>query len=321
VRSVNHQVPKPVLVTGAIRSGTTWVGRMLCLSRQLGYIHEPFNPWRWPGWARERFPHELVYVNTENEARYLPIVRDVIRMRFPLMHHVREMRRPAHVWRLARDWQRSLRYSMHGWPPLLKDPDALFSAEWLARRFDMQVVVMVRHPAGFASSIKRLNWALLPAMWIWQDSLMRDYLSPYADELRGFKSRTDTDAIDQAILAWKSMYHVVHLYQERHPEWHFVRLEDVAEHPLQYFHGLYERLGLRWDDRVVSGIKEHSSSANPAEVPRDRFRTIKRDSRAARATWTSRLSEEEVRRIRAGVDPVAKFFYTQADWDADAPDL
>lgn len=310
----------PVLVTGAIRSGTTWVGRMLCLSNQLAYIHEPFNPWRWPGWARERFPHELVYVNKENEDTYLPIVRDVMEMRFPLMQHVREIRDPRHVWRVARDWQRSVRYSLHGWPPLLKDPDALFSAEWLAERFDLQVVVMIRHPAGFASSIKRLEWALLPAMWIWQDALMRDYLSPYADELRGFKARTDTDIIDQAILAWKSLYHVVRHYRELHPEWHFVRLEDVAGDPLAHFQDLYDKLGLRWDDRVVAGIKEHSTTANPAEVPANRFRTIKRDSRAARATWVSRLSEEEVQRIHAGVDPVARFFYPASDWGGSVPD-
>jgi hypothetical protein len=90
---------------------------MLCLSRQLGYIHEPFNPSRWPGWASEPFPHELVYINSDNEAKYDPILQDVINMRFPLMHHV---------------WE------------------------------------------------------------------IRDHLSPFAEELHRFKSRTDTDVIDQA---------------------------------------------------------------------------------------------------------------------------
>ena len=84
-------MPASILVTGSVRSGTTWVGRMLCLSKEMGYIHEPFNPARWPGWASERFPHELVYVNAENEATYFPVMQDVLNMRFPLMHHIREI--------------------------------------------------------------------------------------------------------------------------------------------------------------------------------------------------------------------------------------
>jgi hypothetical protein len=307
-------VPAPILVTGSIRSGTTWVGRMLCLSRQLGYIQEPFNPSRWPGWAPERFPHELVYINPDNEDTYDPILQDVINMRFPLLHHVREIRDPRQLWRVTRDWQRSLRYSLRRYQPLLKDPDALFSAEWLSRRFDMEVVVLIRHPAGFASSIKRLNWPLLPSPWVWQEALMRDLLSPFAEELQGFKSRTDTDVIDQAVLTWKSLYHVVRHYQERHPEWHFVRLEDLAEDPQGRFRHLYGQLGLRWDEGVSAGIEKYSTSANAAEVPPSRFRTIKRDSRAAASTWSSRLNAEDVARIHAGVGDVGRHFYSDAEW-------
>ncbi|WP_075261386.1 sulfotransferase [Geobacillus thermocatenulatus] len=33
----------PILVTGAHRSGTTFVGKMLSLHPSIGYIQEPFN--------------------------------------------------------------------------------------------------------------------------------------------------------------------------------------------------------------------------------------------------------------------------------------
>ena len=309
-----HLMPKPILVTGSIRSGTTWVGRMLCLSGQLGYIHEPFNPWRWPGWAAERFPHELVYVNSDNEATYYPVLRDVINMRFPLIRHLPQIRDPRHVWRLARDWGASLRYSRSKYQPLLKDPDALFSSEWLARQFDMQVVILVRHPAGFASSVKRLQWPLLPAQWVWQETLMRDYLSPFKEELYRFKSRTDTDVIDQAVLTWKALYFVVHLLQERHPNWHIIRLEDLAADPQHQFRHLYDRLGLQWDSRVGEAIEEYSASFNPAEVSPSRFRTIKRNSRAATSTWLSRLNKVEIDRVHAGVGDVGRYFYSDAEW-------
>lgn len=41
--------------------------------------------------------------------------------------------------------------------PLVKDPFALFSAEWFADNFDAEVIVIVRHPAAVVSSIKRLG--------------------------------------------------------------------------------------------------------------------------------------------------------------------
>jgi hypothetical protein len=116
------------------------------------------------------------------------------------------------------------------------------------------------------------------------------------------------------VLTWKSLYHVVGLYQERHPEWHFVRLEDLAEDPQGRFRHLYGRLGLRWDEGVSAGIEKYSTSANAAEVPPSRFRTIKRDSRAATSTWSYRLNAEEVARIHAGVGDVGRHFYSDAEW-------
>ena len=143
---------------------------------------------------------------------------------------------------------------------------------------------------------------------------MRDYLSPFKEELYRFKSRTDTDVIDQAVLTWKALYFVVHLFQARHPDWHIVRLEDLAADPQHQFRQLYDRLGLRWDSRVGEGIDKYSASFNPAEVSPSRFRTIKRNSRAATSTWLSRLNTVEIDRVHAGVGDVGRYFYSDAEW-------
>jgi hypothetical protein len=41
---------------------------------------------------------------------------------------------------------------------IIKDPIGALSSDWLARNFDLEVVVLVRHSAAFAASLKRLNW-------------------------------------------------------------------------------------------------------------------------------------------------------------------
>src|SRR5882672_1880226 len=60
---------RPILVTGAHRSGSTWVGRMIARSPTIRYIHEPFNPDAFkPGICAARFEREFTYVCAENAA-------------------------------------------------------------------------------------------------------------------------------------------------------------------------------------------------------------------------------------------------------------
>ena len=42
-------ITHPILVTGAHRSGTTWVGKMLAADADTGYISEPLNVLHRPG--------------------------------------------------------------------------------------------------------------------------------------------------------------------------------------------------------------------------------------------------------------------------------
>ena len=63
---------KPILVTGAHRSGTTWVGKMLALAPGVAYIHEPFSPRTAAGLSPAGFDRYFTVVTEENEARYRP---------------------------------------------------------------------------------------------------------------------------------------------------------------------------------------------------------------------------------------------------------
>src|SRR3712207_6933054 len=45
---------------------------------------------------------------------------------------------------------------------------------------------------------------------------------------------------------------------ERHPEWHFVNYDDLADDPLRGFRDLYAKVGLSWDERAKRS-EEHTS--------------------------------------------------------------
>ncbi len=76
---------RPILVTGAHRSGTTWIGKMLALAPGVGYVHEPFSPLTAPGISGAPFDRFFAYVTAENAAavRARPRADAALRLRRP----------------------------------------------------------------------------------------------------------------------------------------------------------------------------------------------------------------------------------------------
>ena len=304
-------VAAPILVTGSHRSGTTWTGRMLAVAPGVGYVPEPFSPRRWPGWSRRPIPHWYVHVSRENEDDYLPLVEDALAFRYPARSVLR-VRSARQAFQVAEEAPWALWNRLRDARALVKDPIALMSAEWLADRFGMEVVVMIRHPAAFAGSLLRLDWPRFDFRnWAEQPLFLRDLAGPHEDAIRSFDPERQ-DVLEEAILLWNVIHHVIRGYRERNPDWIFVRHEDLAEEPVKGFHDLFERLDLEWD-RIAERIILRSSTGR-MEVPAYMHRTVRRDSRAARWTWRDRLTAEDRDRVRAGTAEVAEAFYGEEDW-------
>lgn len=290
---------------------------MLCASGEGAYVHEPFNPNRAPGWFRKPPPYWFVHITRENEGPYFADIRAMVDLRYPL----RSILRARRARLLAMNVQQAARATadrLRKRRLLLKDPLALFSAEWLAGRFEMEVVILVRHPASFISSIKRLNWGFdYEQNWLAQPLLMRDLLSGYESTFADYVG--ERDLVGEGIVVWNAMYDVVSKYQERHPDWAFIRYEDLAEAPKAGFRSMYDRLGLTWSSDVERTIAAHSGSENPAEVEPDGKHVLRRDSWSAARTWHDRLSRDEVGRVREETEAVWRRFYDDAAWEASPP--
>jgi Sulfotransferase family len=309
VETMDHH-SNPILVTGSHRSGTTWVGRMLASAPGVAYIHEPFNIDHRPGILSVPSPRWLMYISRDNGAEFIPAVNDMLEFRYHASDELGAVRSPRDVARMARDWSRFRQHARRRDRPLLKDPLALMSAEWLSDRFHMDVVVMIRHPAAFASSIKRLGWPGALQDMLGQPMLMRDVLAPFRTEIEA--AVRGVDIIDQAILEWRIDHYVIGRYRSSRPDWLFVRHEDIARDPVPRFRELFSRLGLRFTDEVRSEIASTADPSNPAE-PADPY-DIKRNSRSSIATWRDRLTEAEIERVYRGTRDIWPEFYTEEDW-------
>src|SRR4029077_14652741 len=112
--------------------------------------------------------------------------RRLLEFRYNYVAQAVSVRSRRQVRASLRDGGQFLRYRMQHARPLVKDPMALFSAEWIAETFDAQVVVIVRHPAAFASSIKLDGWAHPFSHFLNQPALMEDHLSSFDEEIKTF---------------------------------------------------------------------------------------------------------------------------------------
>jgi Sulfotransferase family len=295
----------PILVTGAHRSGTTWVGKMLALAPGVAYLHEPFNP----RFSAGRFDRYFIVVTGENEERYAPELERVLELRYDLAARLRTRRRPRDLARAVRDFTRVERMRRSASRPLVKDPIALLSAEWLAKRFDMEVVVLIRHPAAFAASLKRLGWRHSFANFL--DDGLPEVLGPYEDEIREQAGRPG-DILAQAALLWRVLYDAVDGYRERQPDWTFLRHEDASVDPVATFGRLYEQLGLELTPEARATIESASAPENPAELRTPH--AVELDSAASLGRWREELTPEEIETLRERTRDVWPRFYSDAEW-------
>jgi Sulfotransferase family len=304
-------VQRPILVTGAHRSGTTWFGEMLCLSPRIGMLLEPFNPITPPGISSGPFDRFFLYVTEENEGPFLEPLERTLEFRYALRRQLPRIRSAHELGRTVQDFSSFALNRVRRARPLLKDPIAVFSSEWLVSRFDAQPIVLIRHPAAFVSSLKKLGWTHRFEHFLSQPLLLRDHLGPYEGEIREFAERQH-EIVDQGILLWRLIYSAVATFRERHPDWIFVRHEDASLDPVPAFERLFDSLGVDLDDGIRRSIVAHSAEGNPTEL-RHRH-DVRMDSRASVESWRRRLTPDEIERIRAGVADVAPAFYSDDDW-------
>jgi hypothetical protein len=308
----NDLTHTPILVTGAHRSGTTWIGKMLAADADTAYISEPLNVLHRPGVFRGQVKHWYQYICAENESEYLSAFHDLLEFDYHLMDEIRAIRSRKDFLRMGRDFMTFYNALEHGQRALLKDPFAVFSVPWFAKKLNCKIVITVRHPAAFASSLQRLNWNFDFKDLLDQPLLMRDHLEAQRDEMLAMKA---DDVIGQASLLWKLIYASVQTSRKLTTDFQVVCHEDFSRDPVNKYRDLYAALGLGFTSRVEKEILNSSSSENPAELSLKKTHSVKLDSAANIKNWKKRLGESDIKRIRTLTEGVSELYYSNEDWE------
>src|SRR5262249_11923008 len=134
---------KPILITGSHCSGSTWVGKMLSASGDVAYIPAPFNLLHDPVQCGAKFKYWFTYICSENASDYEPFLRDTVHLHYSLKAKLDSL----YGFLTISSWiTEAASFELKRWQkkrPLLKDPLAVLSADWLASRFGMDVVITI----------------------------------------------------------------------------------------------------------------------------------------------------------------------------------
>jgi len=287
---------------------------MMGASSSIAVIQEPFNPLHRIGTCNIQWEHWYSYVTEENEKIVFDALQATFAFRYNTLKQILAIRKPRNVAGFVRNFSRFhyWRY-LHHPRPLMKDPIALFSAEWLAKRFNMDVIVLIRHPAAFAWSYKRINETNRLSCLLKQETLMKNLLYPFEREIRNL-SGDEHDLIGQAILMWRINYYVVDNYRKNHPEWIFKKHEDLSLNPIEEFHDIFSRLSLDYTRAVQKKIVAFTNPSNPVEAPGGALHQLRRNSKENISLWKKRLAPSEISRIREGTFDICKLYYSDDIW-------
>src|SRR5699024_938077 len=193
---------------------------------------------------------------------------------------------------------------------LLKDPEAAFASQFLHQQYNMDVVILVRHPLSFAGSLKRLGWRFDFDNFLRQKHLMNDYLEEFRDELIYLQNK-QTTVVEEAVMLWNCIYTVLADFIGRNPNFIVYKHEQIARHPLQSFKDLYKRLGLNFTPTVEKKIKILTSSDNPVEANNNKAHQFNRNSAALIHKWKDILTADEVEYVTEKTASLASSFYDE----------
>lgn len=304
---------RPILVTGSHRSGSTWVGRMISTAANVGYIHEPFNLNHRLGINAYQFNLWFPYVTDQDEETgfIAKNIDNCLSFKYQWRKEIKTLRTLRDLGRMVRDGFQFTFHRMNGSRPLVKDPLAIFSVEWLVERFNIMPVILIRHPAAFVSSLKKAGWRHPFEHFIQQAHLM-SVIEAFSSDIVRMAHKQEASIVEQGIVLWNVIHFKIKKYSDDHPDWYFCRHEDLCRDPVMQFRKIYEYLGLEFSGKVKKLIRAASSNANPieAERPEDIFINSKKIVDA----WKRRLTNDEIWQVREGTKKYWPDFYSGNEW-------
>lgn len=242
------------MISGATRSGTTWLGEILNYDNAHRLIFEPFLPESVQ--AAEEFAPYPYLPRTHRDPRRVERARAIL---------------TGQVFEPAFD-RGNLRESATR--RIVKDVRTNMLLPWLQEILpDMRIVLIVRHPFAVAASRYRMAWANRTPALLAQEKLIERY--PIIAEVAG---EIDEDCVfEHSILLWAALHYVPMREGLRQRNLHIVHYENLVIHPRTELGALFAKLDLAFEPRTLDLVQRRSRTEThrrDMRTRRERLRPI-----------------------------------------------
>lgn len=278
--------PRPILVSGMPRSGTTWLARLLATAPRTALAgREPMNPrgrqyalaGTLPGW---------------------------VRLQEPDPRQVRALHRSyqgVNPWVYSRFGRRQWAAPFPWVKVVVKDPFAMLSLPMLTRVTLAQVVLIYRHPGAALASYRRMGWTVdVEGLEPLVDTFLRSTTAPGVTPAPRVEEVDDVGAI---AWFWNCLHGIALADLPLTPGAVVLSHEDLAMGGTAAARAVFNRLGLRWNQAAVEEFWQ-----SPRTQPR-RTRSLhsfdRQPARAARE-WRAKITPDERRRLESATGEVQK---------------
>jgi hypothetical protein len=315
--NVNSSGQSPILVSGAHRSGTTWVGKVLATAPSVFYLHEPFNFGSPNTLTSVRTNLWYPYLTEQDGKECVDEIGDALQLNLRVLNDIPLLwRHPkAIARRLLLAGQLALLRCRPEYRVLIKDPLALLAAPWFERNFGAFPLILIRHPAAFVSSLKIKQWYPPFQSILSQPRLMDEHFRESAEDIARLATAKTRDIVSEGAFFWKLLYEVVGKYQRQHAKWLFIRHEDASREPHRVFQKAFLDLGLKYTPATEVFITRTTTGNDRRYVLESTSEdNVVRNSIENVSVWKERLSNAEVDRIRETVGEVGQLFYSDDEW-------
>jgi len=308
-----------IMVTGAPRSGSTFVGKVLSAPFMVDYVHEPFNPECGIPGLTQRYIYARPHGPMAAELR--PAVERLLAYRSHLKTGMFRNDSPAKslvkhlIGSRGPFYYRLARLNPFSHMAVLKDPIGCLLTEFLAEEFGVKPVIVIRHPVAFVASVMRLGWT-----WEIDLSHLRDQPELVADHFAdepGFLATEWSDPIERAAACWRALHKVMLAQARRHRDWLVLTHEAISADPIGQFKACYDHFGLPWTMRIEKKIQAMTSSRNPSEARAGRASDFHRDSSRILALRMGYLTAPQRARVLEITCDVARAYYPPESFNLD----
>ncbi|MCA9149618.1 MAG: hypothetical protein KDA92_09980, partial [Planctomycetales bacterium] len=272
----------PICLYASRRSGSTLLMEMLGTNRGIMFSDQPFSLYTAHRANLNRLPipaySQFTNLDADEECAFQAYVTGLlsgeIRANIP--------------WKL---W--SPEFHLRNSRLCLKITDAKCMISWIAQHFDVQTVVMTRHPVGQALSVANAGWfttgkGLLRSPGYVEQWLSSDQTSTAWDVYHGGSE------LEQRVLDWVLENLPLLRHAAQHPDCLFIPYEYLVLAPDVTVQQLTKHLSLPDPEKMLKRCRRPSRSTAPLSTPEQQALIQRGDRTQLIGSWRNKVSPQQL---------------------------